>query len=126
MKIAYLILILTFSCINGWAQEKSKNPAPQMQLSIDGMIGASFGKNFYTLNIGGPAVFLNFQKDLKVGIGMLPSLYSENGKFGTRLGLSPRVDYKNLVFMIPFFPSQPFGKWVASAGLGYKFQKRVK
>jgi hypothetical protein len=89
------------------------------------MIGASFGKNFYTLNIGGPALFLNLQKDFKVGVGMFPSIYAENGKFGTRLGLSPRVDYKTISFFLPFFPSQPFGKWVGSVGIGYKFQSNT-
>jgi hypothetical protein len=51
---------------------------------------------------------LSVGKDWKLGVGAVPSLYAEGGKFGTRLGVTPRVDYKNLVFMTPFFPVQPF------------------
>ncbi|MEY3151875.1 MAG: hypothetical protein ACK5HN_06325 [Bacteroidota bacterium] len=126
MKIVSIFLVAVFFCSTGWGQEKLKNNSPQMQFSLDGMIGASFGKNFYTLNIGGPVLFLNLHEDFKVGVGLLPSIYSENGKFGTKLGMSPRVDYKSLVFILPFFPSQPFGKWVGSVGIGYKFQKKAK
>lgn len=126
MKTINIFFTVVLLSLHGLAQENSSNSKPQIKLSIDGMIGASFGKNFYTINIGGPALFLNMNKDLKFGFGMLPSLYSENGKFGTRLGMSPRVDYKNIVFMIPFFPGQPFGKWVGSVGMGYKFQKKSK
>ena len=122
MKIKLILLVAIFFVNTGWGQEKLSNNMPQIQFSIDGMVGASFGKNFYTLNIGGPALFLNLHKDFKVGVGMLPSIYSENGKFGTRLGLSPRIDYKSYSFSLPFFPSQPFGKWVGSVGFGYKFQ----
>jgi len=104
MKIVSIFLVAVFFVNTGWGQEKLKNNSPQMQFSLDGMIGASFGKNFYTLNIGGPVLFLNLHKDFKVGVGLLPSIYSEN----------------------PFFPSQPFGKWVGSVGIGYKFQKKAK
>jgi len=110
----------------GLSQEKNNEKASKAKISLEGMIGASFGKNFYTVNLGGPTLMLSVSKNMKLGVGAVPSLYVEGGKFGTRLGVTPRVDYKNLVFMTPFFPVQPFGKWVGSVGVGYKFIKAKK
>lgn len=125
LKVIYILVSLFFTN-HGFSQENPAGNKSRIQLSIEGMIGASFGKNFYTINIGGPSLLLNVNKEIKVGFVMLPSIYAENGKFGTRLGMSPRVDYKSFVFMLPLFPSQSFGKWVGSVGIGYKFQKRSK
>ncbi|NBT16488.1 MAG: hypothetical protein EBS95_09125 [Chitinophagia bacterium] len=126
MKIFYCFLLGLLFSTTGFAQEKNNEQQPKMKLSFEGMIGASFGKNFYTINLGGPTLMLGVSKDMKIGIGAVPSLYAEGGKLGTRLGYTPRVDYKNIVFMTPFFPVQPFGKWVGSVGIGYKFQKAKK
>ena len=126
MKIIYALLFTLLLSMAGLSQEKMNNNENKVQFNLEGMIGASFGKNFYTINLGGPTLMLGVSKNLKLGIGAVPSLYSEGGKFGTRLGYTPRVDYKNLVFMTPFFPVQPFGKWVGSVGIGYKFQKAKK
>jgi hypothetical protein len=126
MKIIYALFFTLLLSMAGLSQEKMNNNENKVQFNLEGMIGASFGKNFYTINLGGPTLMLGVSKNLKLGIGAVPSLYSEEGKFGTRLGYTPRVDYKNLVFMTPFFPVQPFGKWVGSVGIGYKFQKAKK
>jgi uncharacterized membrane protein YfcA len=126
MKSSILLIIVILLSFIGNGQENIKKKGSSMKMSMEGMIGFSVGKDFYSINVGGPALFLNVNKDLKVGLGALPSLYSSNGKFGPRLAMSPRVDYKNLVFMAPFFPGSSFGTWMGSIGLGYKFQKRMK
>jgi len=126
MKIIYALFFTLLLSRAGMSQEKTNKDENKVQFNLEGMIGASFGKNFYTVNLGGPTLMLGVSKNLKLGIGAVPSLYSEGGKFGTRLGYTPRVDYKNIVFMTPFFPVQPFGKWTASFGMGYKFMKNKK
>lgn len=95
-------------------------------ISLEGMLGFSFGKDFYSMNVGGPALFLNLNPDLRVGLGAFPSLYLLNGNLGARLGVSPRIDYKNLVFFAPFFHKESSDTWVGSVGFGYKFHKKQK
>jgi hypothetical protein len=88
------------------------------------MLGISLGKEFYSINAGGPALFLNLTPDLKIGLGAFPSLYLLNNKLGARLGVSPRIDYKNLVFIAPFFDHEVSNTWTSSVGFGYKFHKK--
>jgi hypothetical protein len=95
-------------------------------ISLEGMLGFSFGQDFYSMNVGGPALFLNLNPDLKVGLGAFPSLYVLNGNLGARLGVSPRIDYKNLVFFAPFFHKESSDTWIGSVGFGYKFHKKQK
>jgi hypothetical protein len=54
----------------------------------------------------------------------LPSIFLYNDKLGARLGVSPRVDYKNIVLIAPFFHRDVTGEWIPSVGLGYKFHKK--
>jgi hypothetical protein len=91
---------------------------------LDGMLGATIGDGFVTLNIGGPSFSLVLNEDFKVGVGLLPSIHIEDGKTGTRLGLGPRIDLKKVSIIAPFFPVQLTGKWVGSLGLAYKFGRR--
>ena len=95
-------------------------------ISLEGMLGFSFGKDFYSMNVGGPALFLNLKPDLRIVLGAFPSLYLLNGNLGARLGVSPRIDYKNLVFFAPFFHRESSDTWIGTVGIGYKFHKKQK
>lgn len=76
------------------------------------------------MNVGGPSLFLVLNKNWKIGIGALPSIYYLEGKLGARLGVSPRIDYKNFVIMAPFFHRDKTDEWIWSLGLGYKFHRK--
>jgi hypothetical protein len=117
MKIFCTLLLGVLLSIAGMGQEKNNEKPSKVKISLEGMIGASFGKNFYTVNLGGPTLMLSVGKDWKLGVGAVPSLYAEGGKFGTRLGVTPRVDYKNLVFMTPFFQCSHLGNGLDPLGL---------
>jgi hypothetical protein len=112
-KILVLLFALSFYQ-SGFAQDNGSIENDRWQLGLEGMLGVSFGNNFYSVNVGGPALFLTLSKDLKIGVGALPSLYSLDGKLGARLGVSPRIDYKNLVFIAPFFHRDTADEWIGS------------
>jgi hypothetical protein len=128
MKVKFcaisLLLILTTTFAN--AQEGSNaNQDSSWGLRLDGMIGFSVGNNFYSMNVGGPTLFLVINEDLKVGLGALPSIFILDGSLGARLGVGPRIDYKNFVLHAPFFHRDLTGEWIPSIGLGYKFHKKT-
>lgn len=128
MKNASISLCLTFCLLSYFAkgQEAIPNQKKTSIISLEGMLGVSFGKEFYSMNVGGPALFLNLSPDLKIGLGAFPSLYLLNNKLGARLGVSPRIDYKNLVFFAPFFHREVSNTWIGSVGFGYKFHKKQR
>ena len=128
MKNASISLCLTFCLLSYFAkgQEVIPNQKKTSIISLEGMVGVSFGKEFYSMNVGGPALFLNLSPDLKIGLGAFPSLYLLNNKLGARLGVSPRIDYKNLVFFAPFFHREVLNTWIGSVGFGYKFHKKQR
>jgi hypothetical protein len=117
-------LFLSGSSLVRSQDTSSDNRSSKWDLSLEGMVGASVGKNFYSMNVGGPALFLVLNKDWKVGIGALPSIYLLENRLGARLGVSPRIDFKNLVFIAPFFYRDKTESWVWSVGLGYKFHRK--
>jgi hypothetical protein len=120
LKIFYLLL--AFSALGNISIAQAQEAKAAVHL--DGMLGATIGDGFVTLNIGGPSFSLVLNQDFKVGVGLLPSIHIEEGKAGTRLGLGPRIDLKKVSIIAPFFPVQPTGKWVGSLGLAYKFGRR--
>jgi hypothetical protein len=116
----FLLLTLTLN-----AQDTAPiSQSSKWDLGLEGMLGFSVGKDFYSVNVGGPSLLLALNKDLKIGIGALPSLYLFEGKLGARLGVSPRIDYKNLVFIAPFFHRDIADQWIGSVGVGYKFHRK--
>ncbi|WP_106565344.1 hypothetical protein [Cecembia rubra] len=123
-KKVLLSMIVTFSLFYPVKSQDLKPEKSKPELSLEGMLGVSFGKDFYAMNVGGPALFLVINENVKVGIGALPSIYVLNGKTGARLGVSPRVDFKNLVLIAPFFHKDTSDEWIWSVGLGYKFHKK--
>jgi hypothetical protein len=118
-------MLVQFFCFVAKGQDSTSiRKTSNWDVSLEGMIGVSFGNNFYSMNVGGPSLFLNLNKDWKIGVGALPSLYVLNGKLGARLGVSPRIDYKNLVLIAPFFHRDTVDEWIWSVGFGYKFHKK--
>jgi hypothetical protein len=126
MKTTMISVCLIFGLFANLArgQEVIPNRKKTTSISLEGMLGVSFGKEFYFINVGGPALFLNLTPHLKIGIGAFPSLYSLNNKLGARLGVSPRIDYKNFVLIAPFFHREISNTWIRSVGFGYKFHKK--
>lgn len=126
-KFKFFVVLFILCCeFSGYAQTSSDNSSQNSSwdLSFEGMAATSIGKDFYAFNVGGPSLLLRLTKDLKVGVGAFPSFYILKGKSGARLGVSPRIDYKNLVFIAPFFHRDTADEWIWSVGLGYKFHKK--
>ena len=128
MKYKIISCSLIFCLLSNFAtgQEVLPNEKKNSFISLEGMLGVSFGKDLYSMNVGGPALFLNLTPDLKIGLGAFPSLYLLNNKLGARLGVSPRIDYKNIVFFAPFFHREVSNTWIGSVGFGYKFHKKQR
>lgn len=124
--ITFLSLLLFFSSLpHVYSQELPKNEnSSKWDIGLEGMLGVSFGKDFYAVNVGGPGLFLVLNEDLKIGVGALPSLYQHEGRLGARLGVSPRIDFKNLVLIAPFFHKDTSDTWIWSVGFGYKFHRK--
>ncbi|MGA0155709.1 MAG: hypothetical protein ACO3RO_04720 [Flavobacteriaceae bacterium] len=115
-------LIMAFSALGNISVAQVQET--KVAAYLDGTLGFSAGDGFYTLNIGGPSFSLVFDEGFKIGVGAWPSLHSQDGKVTPKLGLGPRIDFKKVSIIAPFFPSQPSGKWAASLGLAYRFRKR--
>ena len=134
-KILFLLpLLITFSITKSYGQqeeikESSNQTHNKFDLGFEGMLGVSVGPELYTLNVGGPSFRLRINETVKVGIGALPSLYLYKNTLRASLGVSPRIDYKNLVFIAPFLNLRDTEsldgsyKFVWSLGIGYKFGK---
>lgn len=56
-------------------------------ISLEGMLGFSIGKDFYSMNVGGPALLINLNSDLRIGLGAFPSLYIEWKSWGSVGGI---------------------------------------
>jgi hypothetical protein len=87
------------------------------------MAGFSAGRNFYAFNVGGPSFMIQAKPSFRFGFGALPSFYVLNGKTGARLGVSPRLEFGNLVLIAPFFHRESTGEWISSFGIAYRFHK---
>jgi hypothetical protein len=121
--LSFLIFLLPLQ--NVLSQEiPSMEKTSNWDVGLEGMLGVSFGRDFYAVNVGGPGLFLVLNENLKIGVGALPSLYSHEGRLGARLGVSPRIDYKNMVFIAPFFHKDNRDIWIGSVGFGYKFHRK--
>lgn len=62
-----------FISVHAMSQSVDSNKKSKHDFGFEGMIGASVGNNFFTLNIGGPFLRLRISEDLRVGIGGIPS-----------------------------------------------------
>jgi len=124
-KTLQLVVFFVLTSFVAKSQDITSEIKPsKFDIGLEGMLGVSAGKDFYSINVGGPGLFLVLNKDLKIGVGALPSLYLLEGKLGARLGVSPRIDYKNIVLLAPFFHRDKTDSWIWSVGFGYKFHKK--
>ncbi|GHB27212.1 hypothetical protein [Mongoliitalea lutea] len=113
--IPYIFLLIASQVS---AQSDEKQIKKTSQVSLEGMLGISVGNDFYAVNVGGPLLFLVVNENVKFGVGALPSIYLLNGKLGARLGVSPRIDFKNIALIAPFYHRDTTGEWIWSVGMG--------
>jgi hypothetical protein len=102
--------------------QETKNQ--NFEVGLEGMLFTSVGKNFYSFNVGGPSLQLRITNSFKAGVAAMPSFYVRDGKTGAKLAVGPRIDYKNLVFALPFFHFGTSETWIMTAGIGYKFHRK--
>ena len=124
MNSKYLMVILFIFSPCGLFAQNTEPSDEKFAIGLEGMVGVSVGNNFYAFNVGGPSLMLKLSKDWKIGVGALPSFYILNGKTGAKLGVSPRLDYKSIVLIAPFYYRDSTNEWIWSMGLGYKFHKK--
>jgi len=122
----WMIGLAWCACLNSaQAQDSLRQDQPKkLAFQLEGMLAVSVGNNFYSMNVGGPALFLQLNKNVKIGIAAMPSLYILEGKLGARLGVGPRIDIKNWVIIAPFFHREQNDQWIGSFGFGYKFHAK--
>lgn len=124
------VILLGFACYFGalpYAQSQDSSSiktTTAFSFQLEGMLGATIGPNFYSINVGGPGLYGQVHPHWKVGLGAFPSLYLLENKLGARLGVSPRIEYKNWVFIAPFFHREKTEEWIWSIGVGYKFHPK--
>ncbi|MFN3801619.1 hypothetical protein [Belliella pelovolcani] len=121
--LAFTIFLFSLNPCLGQGQQKP-DKSPKWDLGLEGMAGVAFGREFYSFNVGGPSLLFRFNSDFKVGFGALPSFYIKEGKTGAKLGVAPRVDYKNIALFVPFYHFDNDDTWVWSIGIGYKFHRK--
>jgi hypothetical protein len=125
MKGIILLFIIALSFVPKVLKaQKPDNNNSNFEIGLEGMFFTSVGKNFYSFNVGGPSLQLRITENLKAGVAAMPSFYVRDSKTGAKLAVSPRFDFKNLVFAVPFFHFDSSETWVWTVGLGYKFHKK--
>jgi hypothetical protein len=120
-----VILYLLCTGFTLFAQHEPDNskPGPSWDLGFEGMLASSVGKQFYAFNVGGPSFLFRVNRNFRIGVGAIPSFYISDGKTGAKLGVAPRIDYKSIVLIAPFYHFDTTDEWIFSAGLGYKFHR---
>ncbi|ALM47455.1 hypothetical protein AMR72_00235 [Flavobacterium psychrophilum] len=118
----YAVLLVVFSAS---AQETTPfvTPAPEKKIEagFDGMIAMSYGSDTFGINVGGPSLKYKFTKGFKVGVGAFPSIMIADEKAVPRLAISPIIEYKNWMFITPYYGYDTKDKQIWTFGLGYKF-----
>jgi len=98
-------------------------PAPEKKIEagFDGMIAMSYGSDTIGINVGGPSLKYKFTKSFKIGVGAFPSIMIADEKSVPRLAVSPIIEYKNWMFITPYYGYDTKDKQIWTFGLGYKF-----
>jgi hypothetical protein len=104
------------------AQSEPLKADRRMDVGLEGMIGASMGRDFFAFTVGGPSFRLRLAPNLRVGVGAFPSLYVKEGQLGAKLGASPRIDIGQVVIFSPFYHFESTNSWIRTVGLGYIFR----
>lgn len=126
-KLAILVTLLVLST-QAYAQAQDQEQEKEEEnlkfdIGLEGMLGFSVGNDFYAFNVGGPSLILKLNNNWKLGLGALPSFYIKEGRAGAKLGVSPKIEYKNFVLIAPAYHFENPDKWIWSIGFGYKFHK---
>jgi len=128
MKIIPITIIILFfaTIFNTQAQTADGS----FEAGFKGMAAISFTSRTVAVNIGGPHLDYRINEDLAIGVGAFPSLFfssnstlvgeSGRNKFEPKLGLSPRVDFKNIVLIAPVYHFSNPETWLWTFGIGIK------
>jgi hypothetical protein len=115
--------ILMFSSYGMFSQniEQQSIHEKKIDMGFEGMIGVSFNKETIGINVGGPSLKFKFNKNYKIGVGAFPSLVIIDKKVYPKLGVSPILEYKNWMFIAPYYGYDNKDKLIWTFGLGYRF-----
>lgn len=118
----YAGLLAAFSA-NAQETTPVVTPAPEKKIEagFDGMIAMSYGSDTFGINVGGPSLKYKFTKSFKIGVGAFPSLMIADDKAIPRLAVSPIIEYKNWMFITPYYGYDTKDKQIWTFGVGYKF-----
>jgi hypothetical protein len=118
-----LQIVLCFLFLNyAFAQEQNtQSPAEKWNVGLEGIMAFSAGQNIFAANVGGPSFLLSLNQTINIGVCALPTLFIYEKKTGLGLGFSPRIDYKNFMFIFPFYKLGD--QWIRTVGMGYKFKR---
>lgn len=96
-------------------------PEKKIEAGFDGMLAMSYGSDTFGINVGGPSLKYKFTKSLKAGVGAFPSLMIADDKAIPRLAVSPIIEYKNWMFIMPYYGYDSKNRQIWTFGFGYKF-----
>jgi hypothetical protein len=120
-KPTLIIALIIASCSVIFAQIEKQTA----NLNIEGQIMLSANAHALFLNLGGPALRLNFSKT-SVGIDLYPSFKFENSAsklvISPLLGVGPQICFlkgKRFIIAIPCYYYSTKNFWIASLGFGY-------
>jgi len=127
-KVTAIFGILFYvTIINTQAQTGSES---SFEAGFKGMAAISFHSRTVAINIGGPHLDYRINEDIAIGVGAFPSLFfsahptlvGDSGRnvFEPKLGLSPRLDYKNIVLIAPVYHFSNPERWLWTFGIGIK------
>lgn len=124
-----LVLVVNFLLltISVFSQEEQKS-----SLNFEGQIAVTTNLENYFINVGGPAIKLNFSK-VAVGLNFMPSLrfYNLNSSVQVAPILGTGVQIyglknKRYVLSVPFYYVASTSKWIGTIGIGYVLSKPKK
>jgi hypothetical protein len=116
-----LVLVVNFLLltISVFSQEEQKS-----SLNFEGQIAVTTNLENYFINVGGPAIKLNFSK-VAVALNFMPSLrfYNLNSSVHVAPILGTGVQIyglknKRYVLSVPFYYVASTSKWIGSIGIG--------
>jgi len=124
---AIFTILFYFSIFNNQAQTGTEG---NFEAGFKGMAAISFTSRTVAINIGGPHLDYRINSDIAIGVGAFPSLFfsahprlvGDGGRnvFEPKLGLSPRIDYKNIVLIAPVYHFSNPEVWLWTFGIGIK------
>ena len=126
MRKLLVIKFLLWS-ISAFSQEEQKS-----SFNVEGQIAVTTNLENYFINVGGPAIKLNFSK-VAVALNFMPSLrfYNLNSSVHVAPILGTGVQIyglknKRYVLSVPFYYVASTSKWIGSIGIGYVLSKPKK